>query len=96
MLAAYRKAKFRGELFWVGCMTALRTHTICTWGRPTLTEWNDLITQKGVYLDPERSRRPHEVVIHLLHRQEYLDPEHHANMGDKGKGERVPERYLRR
>lgn len=83
MFASYQKTKLRGEYFWTEFITSFRPHTIKSWPRPVLSEWRDLIMQRGIYLDCDRSRSPYETVIDILYRDKHISPAQ-PNPNEKG------------
>lgn len=59
--------KKRDDVMRMGLSTAFRPHTIYSWNRPIMEERRDLLTQTGIYLDPNRKWHTSEVVIDVLY-----------------------------
>ena len=72
IFAAYQKSKMRGEVLWQDFITAFRPHTIRNWPRATVIERKDLLTQRGIFIDPDRKQPPAEAIIELLYRIDHM------------------------
>lgn len=68
MLAAYDRKTMRGEFMWLYFITVSRPHTVCSWTRPMISEWRDILTKRGIYLDMVRTRVPAETMIDVIFR----------------------------
>lgn len=58
-------------MLWNDFVTALRHSAIRTWSRATLIECKDLLTQRDVHVDPDRTR-PADLIIAVLLRTEHI------------------------
>lgn len=62
----------RGEVLWQDFGMAFRLQTIHSWTRPTVIDWRDILTQRGVCVDPDRTRPPNDVIVQLLFRPAHI------------------------
>ena len=83
LFTAYQKSKMRGEILWNDFITAFRPHTLRTWPRSVIIEWRDLLTQRGIYIEPNRRRSPIEAIIDILYREEHIGPKHEIEVHHK-------------
>lgn len=50
-------------------MTAFRPHLVWTWSRPTLSEWQELLTHRYIYIYPDRNKPVTEVLVNITYRE---------------------------
>lgn len=67
---------------WPDFITAFRPHTIRSWTRSMITEWRDLFTKRGIFIDNNRSSPPVEAIIDLLFRVRHIGPKEVTNQED--------------
>lgn len=55
MVYVYKRTTTTGEIFWVDFVTEIRAHQIRNWHRPTITEFWELLTTRGIHVEGGRN-----------------------------------------
>lgn len=64
----------RGEILWKEFITEFTPHIIRIWQITTVTEWHDLLMQRGLYLDPDWERSTVEAIVDIFYQESYVTP----------------------
>lgn len=72
--SAYYRSKMGGEFLWQNFITAFIPRAIKCWSWATLIECKDLLTQHGIYVEPDRTKPSSDAIIAVLYRQTHVGP----------------------
>lgn len=72
MLAEDGPTKMRSGTLWYEFVKAFRPHIIRSCSRSMDTEWHDLLTCRGVYIDQDSSKLLVESILKVLYRPAHL------------------------
>lgn len=69
----------RGEILWQDFITAFRPKKFRSLTREVLIEWRDLLTQRYIYIEPNRKRSTTENIIDIIYSEKNIGPKNEIN-----------------
>lgn len=72
IFAAYNNSKLHGEILCYAFVTAFCPYAVRDCSRTALIECKDILTQRGVYLDPDRANPPTQSIIDIIYLTEHV------------------------
>lgn len=72
---------------WSDRITNFMPHKVWSWTRPMASEWRNLLTKRGIYVDDDRKRDPAEAFIEILYQEEHVLRNEVTKTKSQGQGE---------
>lgn len=75
MFKTYNRTKMYGRRLWLDLTKAFRPHTVKAMSRPMVTEWTDVLHQRGIYVDNRHGVSCHVAMIQVITRATFVPAE---------------------